>query len=160
MVLLQVAVMRVIFWLPKDRWKGEQRREREETFQRVNAGLASSSKTSHSFWKLFPPFPLQLSCHQAFLSLPVKRRRHLPASTQCSARPSACWSNEPRTHCVDREEFLRIQVPLVDVGADLDPRKAQLIHTALHLLDGQLRGLHGQRPQAHKPPGVARNGGS
>lgn len=65
----------------------------------------------------------------------------------------------PRTHGIDREEFRRVQVPLVDVGADLDPGKAQLLYAALHLLNSKLGGLHGQCAQAHKPLGVVRNSG-
>lgn len=97
----------------------------------------------------------------ASLSPPPSEVAHLSSPRQHPARcPVPAPSMVLHTHCVDREEFLRIQVPRVDVGANLDPREAQLLYTALHLLDGQLGGLHGQRPQAHEPPGVPRYSGS
>lgn len=49
------------------------------------------------------------------------------------------------SHCIEGEEFRGVQVPFVDMWANLHPREAELLHTAPHLQDGQVRGLHGQR---------------
>ena len=59
------------------------------------------------------------------------------------------------SHSIDRVEFRGAEFPVIDMGADLHAREAQLLHTAPHFLHGQVRGLHGQSAKTHKPPGVA-----
>lgn len=59
------------------------------------------------------------------------------------------------SHSIERKQFGGIEVPVVDPRSNLHPREAELFHAAPHLHHCQVRGLHGQSAQAHKPLGVA-----
>ncbi len=59
------------------------------------------------------------------------------------------------SHSIERIKFRGVEVPVVDMWANLHPREAQLLHAAPHLQHSQVWGLHGQGAQAHKPLGVA-----
>lgn len=59
------------------------------------------------------------------------------------------------SHSIERIEFRGVEVQVVDMWANLHPGEAQLLHAAPHLQHGQVRGLHGQSAQAHKPLGMA-----
>ena len=55
------------------------------------------------------------------------------------------------------ENLGMVQVHAVDVGADLDPGQAQLLHTALQFPRREFRRLHRHGAQADEAPGVVRH---
>ncbi len=48
---------------------------------------------------------------------------------------------------VEVVQLLVVEVPVVDMRTDLEPRQSKLLHTALHLPDRHLRLLHRHRSQ-------------
>src|SRR5262249_52014718 len=53
----------------------------------------------------------------------------------------------------NRKQGRMIEVPVIDVRADLHPGEAQIIHAALKFANGEVRRLEGQSSQAKKMAG-------
>ena len=62
-------------------------------------------------------------------------------------------------YLVDRVKLLRVQIPLSNVGANLEAGELQLAHGPLDLLHGEGRGVHGKSAETYKPARVGRHSG-
>ena len=62
-------------------------------------------------------------------------------------------------YLVDGVQFLGVQIPLSNVGANLEAGELQLTHCPLDLLHGEGRGVHGKSAETNKPARVGRHSG-
>ena len=56
-----------------------------------------------------------------------------------------------------RKELRRVEIPLLDVRADLDAAKTEFVHASFQLGARQIRGLHWNRPEPLETIGLVAN---